>query len=222
VSHAFWQPVWLVSVFGIGPPTVTTLQIVQAIWWSSLALAGIGLWTRWSTLVAFIAGSYLLAIPHSFGQTYHFDALVVFILLILAVAPCGDGWSIDALRRTARHDGPDTTRVSGDYRWPIVLVRVMMALVFVAAGLTKLRHSGFEWVTSDTLSIILTRGYYHVSDADPIGPFGLLAAKSPIVSRTLAVLTIVVEVGYPLALISRTARFVLVPAGIFFLLGIRV
>jgi predicted DCC family thiol-disulfide oxidoreductase YuxK len=190
----------------------------------SLALAAAGLFTRPSTLVAFAGGLYLLGLPHSFGQTYHFDALVVFILLILAAARSGDACSVDALVRAVREPAShaDPPPPSGDYRWPVRLTWVMMALIFFAAGASKLRHSGWEWIASDTMAIVLTRAYYHVSDADPIVPFGLWLAASPTLSRALAAATIAIEVGVPLALVSSTARAVLVPSAALMLLGIRV
>ena len=34
---------------------------------------------------------------------------------------------------------------------------VVMTIAFFAAGLSKLRHSGLSWVSSDTLAILLVR-----------------------------------------------------------------
>jgi predicted DCC family thiol-disulfide oxidoreductase YuxK len=97
-----------------------------------------------------------------------------------------------------------------------------MALVFFAAGLAKLRHGGVPWFASDNLAIVLTKAHYHVSDADPIGPWGLWIASSPIASRTLAFVSLVTETLFPLALVSRRARAVLVPAAFGMLVGIRI
>jgi predicted DCC family thiol-disulfide oxidoreductase YuxK len=97
-----------------------------------------------------------------------------------------------------------------------------MSLVFFAAGVAKLRHGGIEWFASDNLAIVLTKAHYHVSDADPIGPWGLWIASSPFASRALAFVSLATEALFPLALVSRRARVVLVPAAFGMLVGIRV
>jgi hypothetical protein len=222
VSQSFWRPVWLFRALDLTVLPHAALETVQIVWKAALALAAIGLFTRAATIVAFVLGAYLLGLPHSFGQTYHFDALHVFVLAALAVAPSGDAWSLDSLIRVARRPNAPRPATSGVYGWPIRFVWVAMSLVFVAAGLSKLRHSGLEWIASDTMSIFLVRAHYHVSDADPIGRLGLAIAQSPFASRAIALLTILVETAYPLALVSRRARLLLVPSAALMLVGIRV
>lgn len=222
VSRAFWRPIWLFSALGLPVLSSDALHAAQIVWRLSLLLAAVGLFTRASTIVAFVLGAYLLGLPHNFGQTYHFDALLVFVLAAMAAARSGDAWSVDSLIRAARHPGAAPLPRSGVYQWPIRFVWVAMALVFVAAGLSKLRHAGGEWIASDTMSIVLLRAHYHVSDADPIGRVGLALANWPFAAQAIALVTIVVETAFPLALVSRTARKVLVPSAALMLLGIRV
>src|SRR4030095_11795292 len=108
----------------------------------------IGFFSRPSMVVSFAAGSYLLALPHNFGQTYHFDAMLVFVLGALALSRAGDAWSLDALVRSSSDPTGTAPQPSGEYTWPIRLVWVLMAFVFFGAGLSKLRHAGLEWVLS--------------------------------------------------------------------------
>jgi hypothetical protein len=141
----------------------------------------------------------------------------VVTLGILAWSRAGDAWSIDAWLR-----GQDRPAPSGEYTWPIRMVWVMMALVFLAAGLSKVRYGGVAWVTSANLSIVLERAAYHVSDADPLSRAGLWLAAHPWLSRAVAALTLVIELGFVAALVSPFARAVLVPAAVGMLIGIRV
>jgi len=97
-----------------------------------------------------------------------------------------------------------------------------MALVFLAAGLSKLRHGGLAWVTSSNMSIVLMRAAYHVSDADPISTAGLWIAQQPWLARALAGASLAIELGFVTALFSATARRVVVPAAALMLIGIRV
>ena len=133
VDRVFWQPIWLFRVLGLGPASPATLSILQVLFRSSLLLAAVGLFTRPAAIVAFVLGTYLFGLPHNFGHTYHFDALLVFVFLIIACSRAGDSVSLDGRRGIRPAAGPE-------YTWPVRLVWVAMSLVFFAAGLSKLRH----------------------------------------------------------------------------------
>jgi predicted DCC family thiol-disulfide oxidoreductase YuxK len=167
-------------------------------------------------------GLYLLGLPHNFGQTYHFDAAILFAFGVLAFSRCGDAWSIDALRRVARR--PDRSHIvpwSGEYTWPIRIMWVTISLIFCAAGVAKLWTSGIEWVTSDQMAFLLQRVQYHISDADPVTNWGSYIAPVPWMARAVAATTIIVETLYPLALFRTPLRPVIVLAGIGLVVGIR-
>ena len=200
----------------------------------ALALAAIGLFTRLALVVAFGCSVYLLGLPQNFGQIQHFDTLVVLVFGILAMSRAGDACSIDAWRRSRsvarrmaipgtaeKRPGAAPLPESGEYTWPIRAIWVMTAVIFCSAGLSKLRHSGLQWVFSDHLAIVLVRHQYFVSDGEPLTSWGLTIAAYPWAPRLLAAISLATEVCYPLALFSRRARMVLVPSGIAFLVGIR-
>jgi hypothetical protein len=97
-----------------------------------------------------------------------------------------------------------------------------MSIIFFGAGISKLRHSGIEWVTSDNMAILLIEFNYRTS---PLTSWGLYVAQHSWLCHLLAASTIVLEVGYPLALFSRRARWVvvsgmaLIQIGIILLMG---
>ena len=97
-----------------------------------------------------------------------------------------------------------------------------MALIFCAAGISKIRHAGLEWIASDSLALLLLRQQYHISDGEPLTRWGILVARHGAVARALALMVVAIETLFPLALVSRHARYLLVPAGFAMLLGIRV
>jgi hypothetical protein len=136
---------------------------------------------------------------------------------ILACSRAGDAWSIDAWLK-----GGDDVQPSGEYTWPVRAIWVAMSLVFFAAGFAKMRYGGLEWITSNNMSIVLMRALYHSSDADPLTRAGLAIARRHWLSSALAAATIAIELGFPLTLVSRRARIVLVPAACAMLVGIRV
>jgi hypothetical protein len=84
VTPALWQPIWLFDRFDIpvfSTPIVLTLEII---WKLSLLTSAIGLMTTASIATSAVLGTYLLGLPHNFGQTYHFDAVLVLAFWILA------------------------------------------------------------------------------------------------------------------------------------------
>jgi hypothetical protein len=220
-SPVFWMPVWLFDTAKIPLLPVPAIAVMQALWKASLLLSAIGLFTRPAMVVAFALGTYLMGLPHNFGQTQHFDTLVVFASGALALSRAGDACSADALIAAAAGRLPGPPRDDGEYRWPIRFVWVAMAFIFCAAGLSKLRHSGLEWIFSDNLVLLLRRQQYHISDGEPLTRWGILVAHHGGLARALALTTVAIETLFPLTLISRRARYVLVPAGLGMLVGIR-
>jgi predicted DCC family thiol-disulfide oxidoreductase YuxK len=220
-SSVLWMPVWLFDVTNIPAFPSPVIAAMQSVWKTSLLLGAIGLFTRPAMVVAFVLGTYLMGLPHNFGQTQHFDTLVVFASGALALSRAGDACSADALIAAAHGRAAAPPRDDGEYRWPIRFVWVAMALIFCAAGLSKLRHSGLESIFSDNLARLLQRQQYHISDGEPLTRWGLLVARHHVAARGLALASVSIELLYPLALFSRRARYVLAPAGLAMLLGIR-
>jgi hypothetical protein len=216
VSPAFWMPLPAFQLLHLRPVDRHLLGILELIWRLSLVTSAVGLQSRVSMSVAFVLGFYLLGLPHNFGHTFHFDATIVIALGVLACSRAGDGWSIDAIigrRRSAP---------SGEYTWPVRAIWVAISLMFLAAGIAKLRYGGVAWIFSSNLSIVLNRAAYHVSDADPITATGLWLARHAWMTRTLAAFTVLVEVGFVTSLFSKWARLFFVPAACAMLVGIRV
>ena len=115
VSVVFWEPItmfkWLrIPVFSGG-----VLTLLSVVWKASLLTAALGLFTRGSAVVACAIGWYLLGLPHNFGKTHHFDALIVLILGVLTLARTDDAFSLD--QRLFGHDR--SPKPNGEYRWPV-------------------------------------------------------------------------------------------------------
>jgi predicted DCC family thiol-disulfide oxidoreductase YuxK len=221
-SNVFWMPIWLFDRFNLPQLSSDALHVIQIVWKLALVLGAIGLFSRAAMVVAFVLGIYLLGLPHNFGQTQHFDTLAVFVLGAFAISRAADAWSIDALIAAARRQSADPPAPSGEYTWPIRYVWVAMALIFCAAGISKLRQSGLEWIFSDNLAMLLRRQQYNLSDGEPLTSWGLVVANHPWLAQTMAAVSVSVETLFPLSLFSRYARAVLVPAALMFLIGIRV
>ena len=226
VSRAFWSPVWLMSVLHLPPASTQVLEAMQIVWRAALLLGCIGLFTRVSTAISFAFGLYLFGVPVSFGRIHHMEHVLIFSFLIMAFSRCGDAWSIDALIRKARARAIQEPPVmSGEYTWPVRMIWVVIALIYFAAGVSKLRHSGFEWIDSDTMRNFLISHSYHSTVADPLTSWGLAMARTVKTPRLLAACGMILELALPIALFSRRSRYMLVPSvaamqfGIAVLLG---
>ena len=224
VSPAFWMPIWMFRALHIPLASHVTLRVLQVVWKVALLAGAVGIFTRASAALAFVLGFYLLGLPHNFGHTYHFDAVLVFAFAILACAHAGDAWALDRLIWPGRTPAEEYAerQATGEYRWPVRLIWLATALVLFAAGLSKLRHSGLQWVFSDTMAIFLTKAYYHISDADPLVRWGLTIAAHPWLARGMAASALVVETCFPFALVSSQARRLLLPGAFGMLVAIRV
>src|SRR6185295_14566854 len=122
-STVFWMPIWLFETLGLPAFTPGVISGIQAVWKTALFLSAIGLFSGPAMTVAFVLGVYLMGLPHNFGQTQHFDTLVVFTCGALALSRAGDACSLDAWMALVRQRGPvQRPEDSWEYTWPIRFV----------------------------------------------------------------------------------------------------
>ncbi len=193
----FWEPTLFWRLVSPGqPPPSLPIEVLSKLYLISLLTSCLGLFTRVSTISAALSGYLVLSFVNSWGILYHQTYPVCLVLFILALSPCGDGFSLDALRRGSPvEDAPQ-------YTWPSRLVWVALSFVFFSAGLSKLGASGIAWITSDNFAQILRRGFYYPFSGSPSIDWGLSIAENAMLCHLLAFLTIVLEVGYPLGLVA--------------------
>ncbi|MFN8603405.1 MAG: hypothetical protein U0842_23270 [Candidatus Binatia bacterium] len=198
VPKVFWMPTDLFALLHLGVASPAVLALLDAAWRASLLLACVGSCTRAASICAFVLGVYVLGLPQCFGKIDHWSGLLVLTLGVLALARSGDAWSLDALlRRRRRVPRPAP---SGEYRWPIEVARLLLVLVFFAAGIAKLRQGGLAWMSAENMRAILLAPHYANDRVLP--ELGLRIAESPALCAVLAFATIAAEAGAPLALLG--------------------
>jgi hypothetical protein len=219
VSRAFWQPIWIFEKFRIPVLGADAIFAGEIIWKVALAMACLGLLTRFSTTTAFVLGIYLLGLRHNWGKASHDDAAPVWIMLILALSHCGDALSLDALLFRKRNAPEALPLESGEYRWPMRAVWLVLAMVFFNSAIAKLRKSGLEWALSENLAVLMVRlNYFNKPTTD----WGIRLANIPSFGQVMGLGALVVELFFPLVLFSRIARWVLVPAAFLMQVGNKV
>ena len=204
VTPALWLPTHLFKALRLVPVSPGVLGVLDLLWIGSLLLACLGLFSRASTGAALLLGVYLLGLPQCFGKVDHWSGLLVLVMLVLALARCGDALSIDswlASRRVRRSGGSVPQPLwSGEYRWPIQMVRLSMVLVFFAAGVAKLRFGRGAWFDSANMAAILIQPHYAIDRALPA--LGLSLASSPLATGVLGAASVLAEAAAPLALLG--------------------
>lgn len=222
VSEVFWAPINTFQFLHLPRFNDDIIKALQLIWKVALLFSCIGLYTRGTTATAFVLGFYLLGLPHNMGKIDHYDAILVLVFAIMAFSRCGDALSVDRWRFAKKSRSPGSVQTSGEYTWPVRAVWLTLALIMFAAGVAKLRDSGLTWVFSDNVAYTIRAAYYHINNSDPLTSGGLYLAQSPTLSRFVAAFTLLCEIGYPLALILRSARWIIVPGTVLTFLGIRI
>jgi hypothetical protein len=220
VSKAYWFPIAIFKALPLPLLSVSALDDMQLVWKLALLAGALGLFTRISCGIAAVLGLYLVGLPHNFGKTHHFDSAVVIILGILALSRSGDAWSVDAWLRGRR--GVSAPAPSGEYRWPVRSVWLLLSMIFFSAGAMKLNNGKLGWIFSENLSVMLNQHAYQVGNDDPLTTWGLAIAQIPWLCTLIAAATVFVEFCYPLALINRHARLFFPVAMCATLIGIRV
>ncbi len=187
-------------------------------------LVGVGFVLGWQfrivgplfALGMLVLGSY----RGSWGQLLHFENLMVLYLVIVALAPSADVWSLDA----RRHEHGRRRSALGEstaYGWPIALASLVLVITYVIAGIAKLRYGGLDWVFGDTLRNHVA---YAAARLDLLGgspsPFARFGVRLEWMWPFAAAATIVIELAAPVALLGGRIRTAWVIAAWLMHLGV--
>jgi hypothetical protein len=165
-------------------------------------VAGLAVVLGWSWPVSAPAFAVLFLVLStyrvSWGHVSHADHLPAAHLVILALVPAADAWSLDARRRREPTPGAHAR-----YGWPVRLLALATVVSYVVAGIAKLRYGGIGWLDGDVLRNQLAADALQKTllgaSHSPIG--GWLAAH-PAVLPVASFGALAVELGAPVALLG--------------------
>jgi hypothetical protein len=178
----------------------------------SLLLSTVGLWTPVTTKTSALLVLFYQGLLRNLGHFNHDEMLGVYYLIILAFAPCGDGFSVDSLLRRGRA-GARLSELA--YGYPVLLMRALMAWVYFSSALIKLRFSGARYFSPDTLpNLAILNSLDNLHDTHFRYAFDLLDHRA--YTTPLVALVIAWELLFPLAVCSKRARWCLLGFGIVF------
>lgn len=137
---------------------------------------------------------WILTYRSSWSMPFHTENLLALHVIVLALAPAADAWSVDARRR----DAPPPAE---SYGWPLKLMAALTCLTYVLAGIAKLRLGGLAWAEGeflrDQVAVDNLRKVLLGSDASPLASPLL---EHPWLFEVMAIATLAIELGAPIAL----------------------
>ncbi len=211
-----FAPVSIVRV--LPSPLVPTA--VMATLYVTLALAVVFTLGWRHRIVAPVFAALLLwvtAYRSSWGMIFHSENLLVLHVGILALAPSADAFSLDARRRGA------PVEATPDHGWPVRLIWLVTVVVYLLAGIAKLRGAGLDWLGGERL--LNHVGHDAVRKAELGANYSSIGAAMlvhPWLFKPLAWFTLAFELLGPVALLHRRASQVWAASVIAFSWGVAI
>ncbi len=177
IGSIFWHPLPLFRLSHLPLLPHPWLDILYVGWKVALACSCVGLFTRLSMWLSFVPALYLLGLPLNFGTVNHAASGLVMALGIMAFSRAGDAVSIDAWWRRRTHRSPPVP--SGEYRWPIRFVWILLATIYACAGVGKWASSGLGYLDPQVMASFL-RQRALASYQAPLTDWGVGAGASSV------------------------------------------
>ncbi len=208
--------------YPLGDPQADVLKVTLAL---ACVFGFVGFLTRPAMLVLAVGATWLSSGYSSLQYFNHELVLTLAFFWILAVYPSGRSFSVDAAIRWWRK-GRAEGRPFGEIfsmksvgPWGYKLALVTLAVVYITAGVSKLRYSDGDWHNGETLAFYMSRTdaqqlylgatWERLVDEPWKSPVPLVdhgyggsatelsqsMARSPLIMRITALATLVLELG---------------------------
>jgi len=195
-----FEPVGVLSMLS-APVSMPTLVGCYAV----AVAAGFGFVSgTWFRVTGPVFGLTLLGLctyRSSWGQILWFENLMVLQILIVGLAPSADALTWPHRRHRA------TPEVCESYGAPLRLAALVTVATYVVAGVAKIRLSGMDWITSDTLRNHVAGSAVRAELLGaPSSPLGRWLVGYGWIFPPLAAISLLLEVIAPVALLGRRSR----------------
>ncbi len=206
ISTRLRYGLWLGSPAGLSELTVVGLVV-------ALAFVVAGWRTRASALAAALLLYHVAPLETVLWTNSAYERgfeVSILALVVLAASRAGDAWVVGG--------GPPPPDAAA-YRWPLVLIRLFVAQIYLFSGWSKLARVGWQWVSADNLARWLTE----FAEQDQVRVFTRLGpwiAEHPALCLAAAVLALTLDLSFIATVVSRRARQLLIPAAVMMHVGI--
>ena len=187
-----------------GMLTLKTLMLI------SLLLSTAGFLTPISTKTSLLLVAFYQGLLRSFGHFNHDEMIAIYFLVVLAFTPCGDAFSIDSRLGRTKKDRPAFA-----FAYPILLMQLLLAWVYFSSALIKLRVAGWKYLSPDNLpALAIFHSLDNLHDTAFRGAFWLPQVREYL--PYVVAFVLVWELLFPLAILFRRARWLILGFGIVF------
>ena len=191
---AQWKAVGVTTWSGHLPPSVVIALVVATM--VALGAFVLGAGYRYVAPVAALGLLFVTTYRNSWGMVFHTENLLVLHVAALSLAPAADAWSIDRWRGWVRAH-------TGGYGWAIKLLVALTAATYVLAGVAKLRIAGLDWIDGELLrNQIAIDNLRKALLGDSVAPLATQFLEHPAGFTIFSALTMVLELGAPVALVG--------------------
>jgi len=201
---------WLVSCL---PVNEATAQLVLPLLIISCVAASIGLFTRFSTVVAVLLGTYAFGLRELCGQVNHTNNHLIYFAAILALSPCADALSVDSFLKKRGKGNSEEPFNSRMYSLPLRLCWLMLGTIYFFPGIWKLNLVGLKFAFSDNFARLIYKaecqsgGHWH-----PLFPI----YNYPLVCQLGALSVMLFEIGFVFLVFVPVLRVLMAAAGMMF------
>lgn len=202
IGAGFWR------ALPLDRTTLTTgLWLLEAV-----AVAGaLGIAGRACAGISAVLIFLLLGVGNWFAKLDH-SVHFLWFTVILALSPCTDCWAVDAWRAGKQQPLQKGRRYALPLRWALLIV----GGIYFVSGFWKVWQGGWSWALGDTLRNYLWRSWYELGGWQP----GWRIDRYPTFYRLLGLFTILFELGFVVATLSRKWRRSALAAAVFFHVGV--
>lgn len=206
------------SIFGIGTNATQFVDSSIVVWKTSTGLAAVGLFFPISAAASFISGFILFSVFDGYSCGFHGTNLITIGTGIFMFSYAGRVISIDSFifRKRSGVVRANSEPSEFEYKWPIFLIKSCWALMFLGAGLSKLRNSGLDYFFDNRFLYAINLTYLWNLHNPGIGTFFKdWLNLNPAIAAILGIGVVIVELSAPIALLTgRVARLVVVVLGL--------
>jgi hypothetical protein len=155
----------------------------------------------------------------SWGSVLHTEHLLIVHVLIIGFSAAGDAFVLQSKNQRQ----PTNATQPKDYMWAIHIAALATVIGYFVSGVAKVRYGGWDWITGDVLrNQIAFDNVRKIILGDVHSPFAGWIIRNPVILTVSAPVTVILELGAPLALLHRRIRNIWVTGVWLFHVGVLV
>lgn len=202
LPEAFYEPVFILQFLSAPSPShFPHFELFVLFWRATLITSALGLFSSVSKWTSFVGGFYLLSLDTSYGFDHHRYYILVILMGLLCLFNLSQHYSIDKFLFNNNESFPPQPN-------PTILLKLAFCMMYFSAGFTKLKMTGFDYFTEDTMKefMIIAKNIYAPYRHHEIEFFEnirLFVLQNHFAPKIIAFLGLSFELLSPLAILNK-------------------